>query len=95
MDYLELHGYHTITFNQLFNALYYGGPLPARPIMLTFDDGSIDHYQFAYPILQQHHFSGMFYIVTGKVGDDSHMNWSQLAEMLAHGMQVVTYHSSR
>jgi hypothetical protein len=27
MDYLKMHNYHTITFNQLFDALYYGAPL--------------------------------------------------------------------
>lgn len=91
MDYLEMHGYHTITFNQLFNALYYGGPLPPKPIILTFDDGTIDHYQFAYPILQKHHFSGMFYIITGRVGMDGQMDWPQLREMLKHGMQMGSH----
>ena len=68
MDYLKMHNYHTITFNQLFDALYYGGPLPSKPISLTFDDGDADHYQYVYPILLAHHFSGMFYIITGQVG---------------------------
>ena len=54
LDYLKQQGYHTITFNQLFDALYYGGPLPHHPIILTFDDGYNDAYQFALPILQAH-----------------------------------------
>jgi peptidoglycan/xylan/chitin deacetylase (PgdA/CDA1 family) len=91
MDYLAMHNYHTITFNQLFDALYYGGPLPSRPIILTFDDGDADHYQYVYPILLAHHFSGMFYIVTGQVGWDIRMTWSQLREMLSHGMQMGSH----
>ena len=91
MDYLKLHGYHSITLNQLFDALYYGGPLPPKPIVLTFDDGDADHYQFAYPILLTHHFSGMFYIITGQVGWASRVSWSQLREMLAHGMQIGSH----
>jgi len=91
MDYLVMHGYHTITFNQLFDALYYGGPLPSKPIILTFDDGDVDHYQYAYPILLAHHFSGMFYIITGEVGQAGRMTWSQLSEMLAHGMQMGSH----
>jgi peptidoglycan/xylan/chitin deacetylase (PgdA/CDA1 family) len=91
MDYLVTHGYHTITFNQLFDALYYGGPLPSKPIIITFDDGDADHYQYAYPILLAHHFSGMFYIITGKVGQAGRMTWSQLSEMLAHGMQMGSH----
>jgi peptidoglycan/xylan/chitin deacetylase (PgdA/CDA1 family) len=91
MDYLTAHSYHTITFNQLFDALYYGGPLPSKPIILTFDDGDADHYQYVYPILLAHHFSGMFYIITGQVGWDGRMTWSQLHEMLSHGMQMGSH----
>jgi peptidoglycan/xylan/chitin deacetylase (PgdA/CDA1 family) len=88
MDYLATHGYHTITFNQLFDALDYGWRLPSKPILLTFDDGLEDSYQNAYPILLKHHFTAMFYIVTGKVGLPGQMTWPQLHEMLAHGMQM-------
>ncbi|HET8913789.1 MAG TPA: polysaccharide deacetylase family protein, partial [Ktedonobacteraceae bacterium] len=62
LDYLQKKHYHTITFNQLFNALYYGAPLPRHPIILTFDDGYTDSYTWALPALKQHGFSGTFYI---------------------------------
>jgi peptidoglycan/xylan/chitin deacetylase (PgdA/CDA1 family) len=91
MDYLKAQGYHTITFNQLFNALYYNAPLPARPIILTFDDGYDDAYKFAYPILKAHGFSGMFYIITGKVGWQGQMTWQQMREMLLNGMQMGSH----
>ncbi len=91
MDYLKMHNYHTITLNQMFDALYYGGPLPSKPIILTFDDGDADHYQYAYPILLAHHFSGMFYIITGQVGWAGRMTWPRLREMLFHGMQMGSH----
>lgn len=91
MDYLKAVGYHTITFNQLFAALYYGAPLPARPVILTFDDGYEDAYTAAYPILQAHGYTGMFYIITGKVGWQGQMTWDQLREMLANGMQIGSH----
>ena len=88
MDYLAAHGYHPITFNMLFDTLYYGFTLPAKPLILTFDDGREDAYQNAYPILVAHHFSAMFYIPSGWVGQSGQMTWPQLREMLAHGMQM-------
>jgi peptidoglycan/xylan/chitin deacetylase (PgdA/CDA1 family) len=91
LDYLKQHGYHTITFNQLFDFLYYNGPLPSKPIILTFDDGYDDAYKFAYPILQAHGYSGMFYIITGKVGWKGQATWDQLREMLANGMQIGSH----
>lgn len=91
LDYLQAHGYHSITFNQLFDALYYGMALPTKPIILTFDDGYEDNYTFAYPILVKHGYSGMFYIITGKVGWDGQMTWNQLSTMLTHGMQMGSH----
>ena len=91
LDYLKQRGYHTITFNQLFDFLYYNGPLPSKPIILTFDDGYDDAYNFAYPILQAHGYSGMFFIITGKVGWKGQATWDQLREMLANGMQMGSH----
>nr|BBH94780.1 hypothetical protein KTA_29790 [Thermogemmatispora argillosa] len=91
LDYLKSHGYHTITFNQLFNALYFDAPLPPHPIILTFDDGYEDVYRYAVPLLQAHGFSGMFYIITGAVGATGYMSWGEIRDLLAQGMQVGSH----
>jgi peptidoglycan/xylan/chitin deacetylase (PgdA/CDA1 family) len=91
MDYFQALGYHTITLNQLFDALYYHGPLPDKPIIFSFDDGYVDAYTHAYPILKAHKFTGMFYIITGKVGWQGQATWPQLQEMLANGMRMGSH----
>lgn len=91
LDHLKAQKYTTITFNQLFDALYYGGPLPTKPIILTFDDGYDDAYATAYPMLKQRGYSGMFYIITGKVGWKGQVTWPQLREMLRNGMQMGSH----
>lgn len=91
MNYLKARGYHTITFNQMFDALYYNGPLPPHPLILTFDDGYEDVYHFALPILQSHGFSGMFYIITGKVGQPDYMSWPEVQNLLTAGMQIGSH----
>ncbi len=91
LDYLKAQGYHSITLNQLMNALYYGAPLPSKPIIFSFDDGHEDNYHFAYTILRNHGYSGVFYIITGEVGWDGQMNWGQLQDMLLHGMQIGSH----
>lgn len=91
LDYLKAKHYHSITLNELMDALYYGYSLPSKPIILTFDDGYEDAYQNAYPLLKAHGFSGMFYIITGKVGWQGQMTWPQMREMLANGMQMGSH----
>ncbi|HLI06251.1 MAG TPA: polysaccharide deacetylase family protein [Ktedonobacteraceae bacterium] len=91
LDYLQRQGYHTITFNQMFDALYFGAPLPTRPIILTLDDGYADVYHFALPLLQQHHFTATFYIISGKVGWQGYMDWGNLQDLLRKGMQIGSH----
>lgn len=52
IKYLAKEGYNTITPSEMMNALEYGTPLPEKPIMITFDDGYLDNYTNAYPILK-------------------------------------------
>lgn len=91
LDYLKTQGFHSITLNQLFDALYYGAALPKKPVILTFDDGYDDAYTNAYPMLKAQGFSGMFYIITGKVGWKGQATWPQLREMLRNGMQMGSH----
>ena len=91
LKYLKQRGYHAITFNQLFNALYFGASLPEHPVILTFDDGYTDAYTNAYTLLKKYGYTGMFYIITEKVGWEGQATWNQLHEMLANGMQIGSH----
>ncbi|MBE3560513.1 MAG: polysaccharide deacetylase family protein [Ktedonobacteraceae bacterium] len=91
LDFLRQQGYHSITLNELMDALYFDMPMPSKPIIFTFDDGYDDAYAYAYPILKAHGYSGMFYIITGKVGWQGQATWEQLRDMLANGMQIGSH----
>jgi peptidoglycan/xylan/chitin deacetylase (PgdA/CDA1 family) len=40
MDWLDEHGYQAVTLEEVENAWYHGGTLPAKPVVLSFDDAS-------------------------------------------------------
>jgi peptidoglycan/xylan/chitin deacetylase (PgdA/CDA1 family) len=42
--------------------------------LITFDDGYLDNYQIAYPILRSHGVQGVFFLATGMVGS-AHLPW--------------------
>jgi peptidoglycan/xylan/chitin deacetylase (PgdA/CDA1 family) len=48
-----------------------GGTLPARPIVITFDDGFRTCAEHAVPVLQAHGFTAVFFLVTGLMGSTS------------------------
>lgn len=90
MRYLSEQGYQTISLYQLDAALRQGIALPAKPIILTFDDGYIDHYWTVFPVLQQLSFTGTFFVITARAdaNDLRYVNWSQIQEMAGAGMSM-------
>jgi len=88
LAYLRDNGYTSISLYDLQYALALGYPLPANPILLTFDDGYVDMYTEAYPLLRQYGFTAAFFVVTDFVdlGYPAYLNWAQIEEMAAGGM---------
>jgi biofilm PGA synthesis lipoprotein PgaB len=66
---LERAGATPITLAQLFDARDSGGKLPARPVILTFDDGRACQLH-ALPILRKHHMVAETFLVTDFLADD-------------------------
>ena len=89
LRYLKHEGYQAITLNNLALHLTVGKPLPAKPIILTFDDGYADAYSHAFPLLQRFGFVGTFFLVTAPIDaqNPDFLSWDQVQEMHAAGMK--------
>ena len=81
MKLLHDWGYTTITTELLIKAINEGADLPPRPILITFDDGHLNNYTTAFPIMQKYGFTGVLYIVANYMGADQYMNADQIKEM--------------
>ncbi len=66
-------------------------PLPMNPMVLTFDDGYLDNYTNAFPILQKYSMKASFEIITGMVGAPDRMTIPQIREMEAAGMDFGSH----
>jgi len=63
--WLKEKGYQTISPEALVD--YLEGKeisLPAKPILLTFDDGTIENYEIAYPMLKEFGYTGISFVLT-------------------------------
>ena len=81
-------GYTSITISQLVNVLINGGDLPSRPVVLTFDDGNNDIYDYAFPIMQEMGFVGTFYIVGNRLQSNYFVHADELGEMINAGWEI-------
>jgi peptidoglycan/xylan/chitin deacetylase (PgdA/CDA1 family) len=93
LAYLRDAGFTALTAGALSAMLANGtGELPARPVVLTFDDGYGDFYTQALPLLRQHGFTGTVFQTTGWVGKEDEakrmLNWRELAECEQSGIEI-------
>jgi len=93
LELLVDEGYNVISLVDLTLALQSGYTLPPKPIVLTFDDGYRDAYEWAYPALAERGLSATFFIVTGFIdeGYDGYLTWDQVREMDAGGMDIQSH----
>lgn len=92
MKYLKDNGYNTISLDTLYPALKGQLTLPSKPIILTFDDGYIDFYINAYPILSKYGLHATVFIPTNLMNQGYYLNWSQIREMSSSGLITFGSH---
>jgi peptidoglycan/xylan/chitin deacetylase (PgdA/CDA1 family) len=102
LAYLREEGFTTISVAKLASALAgEPGRLPARPIVITFDDGFADFYDAALPVLQRYGFTATVFVTTGWVADAGPheagnrpgrmLAWSQIREAAEAGMEISAH----
>ena len=96
-------GYHSITFNDWYG--FKSGRvehLPPNPIIITFDDGYLDNYVNALPILLEHNFKATIFLVSGFMGKTSYwrgngfrktplMSWKNAREIMSSGINFGSH----
>lgn len=93
MDFLAKSGYNSITLDTLYAGLIGTATLPAKPVVLTFDDGYIDFYVNAYPILKRYQFHAISFIPTGLINQGYYLSWPQILEMDQSGLISFQAHT--
>jgi biofilm PGA synthesis lipoprotein PgaB len=107
--WLRGNGYTPVTLDAIVAARQGGKPLPAKAVLLTFDDAYLSFYTRVYPLLREFRFPAVLAVVgkwidapQGKdaqygekssVPDASFPAWSQLREMADSGLVEIASHT--
>jgi peptidoglycan/xylan/chitin deacetylase (PgdA/CDA1 family) len=87
LAWLQSHGYSSLT-SEAFAAHLRGEVAPPKSVLITFDDGYLDNYVHAYPLLRKYGFRAMIFLVTSWIGDGpqrSHSGQADMPPVLDHG----------
>jgi len=91
MAALKAWHWHTITSAALAKAVKAGTTLPARTIVITFDDGRPDAYTYAFPILKKYGFVATFFIIPSRIGTSTHLSSTQIKALAAAGNEIANH----
>jgi peptidoglycan/xylan/chitin deacetylase (PgdA/CDA1 family) len=81
-------GFHTIHQAQLFDALWKGGSLPSKPIIISVDDGYVDDVRTIVPELQRYGMVATFFVITGRMTEPGFLTADQIRQLDRAGMDV-------
>lgn len=88
LAYLKHAGYTTVSLAQVMSAMSAGARLPAKPIVLTFDDGFQNFATVGAPLLAEQGMTATAFVVSGFVGRPQYMTAAQVQGIVAMGMTV-------
>lgn len=104
ISWLKEQGYVFLTFSDIVNQSYTGSINP-KTVSITFDDGYLDNYQYAFPILKKFLVPATFFAVSALIKQESQrsregnllypnrfmMTRNHIAELAANGMEVGSH----
>lgn len=85
---LRAAGFRSISFTEYLAYRRGEGPLPPRPILITFDDGYRSNQHFALPALRAAGFSATVFAVSGLLGDRNTWDGDELQEPLLSASDI-------
>lgn len=99
MKAIKEEGYETISFYEYIDYVNGKAELPEKPIIITFDDGYLNNYTVAFPILKEMNMKATIFIITGRMGMQNgvkypHFTWQQAKEMEESGLIDIESHTN-
>lgn len=91
MKWLHDNGYQTVTIADVASAIRKNKSLPNRPVVITFDDGYLDVYQNAYPVMQEYDYVATFYIIANTVDTRKNLSTKKLLNLIQSGWEIGSH----
>lgn len=86
MRWLAEHGYQAVTLDEVMAAWYHAGTLPAKPIVITFDNGYPEQATFAPQVLARYGWPGVLDEITA-----DHLHPAQLRRLVSLGWEIASH----
>jgi peptidoglycan/xylan/chitin deacetylase (PgdA/CDA1 family) len=93
--YFRDNDYTSVSFDDLADYFSSGSSsLPSKPIILSFDDGWENQYNYAFPLLKKYNMTATFFVFTNAIGKPHYLTWDEINEMILSGNKVGSHSQS-
>ena len=82
IDYLRKH-YYVITMEEVIHSVDNQIKIPNKSVLLTFDDGYLDHYYNVFPVLDKYKLQGSFYVPAKAITENTVLDVNKIHFILA------------
>jgi peptidoglycan/xylan/chitin deacetylase (PgdA/CDA1 family) len=87
LDWLKRQGHAFVRLEEVVEFVEAGRALPEKPVLLTFDDGYLDHYEHVFPELRRRGLSGVFFAPVDAVREHRMLDVNKIHFVLASGAE--------
>ncbi|RII32767.1 polysaccharide deacetylase family protein [Clostridium chromiireducens] len=91
LEYIKDQGYTTITMNELKDYLLNNSPIPKKSMIITFDDGYMDNYNYAFPILKDLNMVATIFCITSNLDGSYYLSKDAIKEMSDYGIDIESH----
>lgn len=74
--------FNVVTMNEIVSTLVQGKRIKPKTVAITFDDGYLDNYKNAFPILKKNSVPATIYLATGLISRNTMFWWDQIIELV-------------
>lgn len=89
--FLKKGNYNVITLGELADLFIYRRNIPAKTVVITFDDGKENNFTYAYTLLKICKIPATMFVIPGHCGSDGYLTIRQIKEMAQNNIDIGSH----
>jgi len=93
MEFLHKNNYNVVGLDKAIKYISGEEKAPPKTVAITFDDGLLNNYEYAYPVLKEYGLPAAIFVIIKQVGQPGWLTWGQIKEMSDSGVITIGSHT--
>jgi peptidoglycan/xylan/chitin deacetylase (PgdA/CDA1 family) len=91
MEFLKVHNFSVIGLDELIYRLKAGKKIPRNTTVITFDDGNLDNFKNAFPVLKKMNFTATIFVITSRINTEGYLSDEDLRILNDAGITIGSH----